>query len=167
METWCKLVRVMRKLATSGKQGCQMLLPAQNTCATAIWEASIWITFPLLLAKSPGMEEKYQTFEGYYLTISLNSRTINNALLLWSAVQCCKLSEHLPNPLHTADLALRYQLIESLRPFSKSSHCCCWNPPHMLQSTSINLPGEGRGSSIQHAWSTKWPSESKDFHCHN
>lgn len=33
------------------------------------------------------------------------------------------------------------QLAIRLRPFSESSCCCCcWDPPHMLQSASINLP---------------------------
>lgn len=85
--------------------------------------------------------------------LSDNSRAINNAMfvLLRSVVQSCTLSVHFPSPLHTADLGLGNQLTKRLRPFSESS-CCCWDPPHMLQRTSINLPEEGEGSSfIQHA----------------
>lgn len=63
---WC-----VRKLATDGKHGCQMLLPAQSVCTTVICEPSSWITLPLLLGKSPGGEENRQISEGYYIGISL------------------------------------------------------------------------------------------------
>lgn len=163
--------RCTRKLATDGKRGCQMLLPAQSTCTTAIWGASNWITLPLLLAKSPGVEEKCQTFEGYYINMSL---IIAEPL----TTPCFCLIEISSTVLYT-QCAFSQPTVHSRFSTKKSAH---WNSQAFFRKLMLLLLGatthgtkhwhqcarrrRRRGSSIPHARRTKWPSE-KDFYSHD
>lgn len=163
--------RCVRKLATDGKHVCQMLLPAQSVRTTATCGPSNWITLPLLLGKSPGVEENCQISEGYYIDISLiiaDALTMScfclivissTALYTWCAFS--QLTAH-------SRSSIKKSAHQKFQAFFRKLTLLLMGPTHMPPSTGINLPeGGGRGWFIQHAWSSKWSSENKDFYGHD